>query len=287
MPSDGDGQDRPLRTILVAYDDEEAADRALGRAAQLADSVRDSSSSASRPRSRCRLPSRRSSRRSARGKLRPAVEGLYASIFSTLDPRPHSLGDATEQVPGRELLAYGLGGRLRLVQVRRREEEELEVDPGPAQRASGRTGLPCRLRRSVPGRLRGRQTGTDPARKRLRRHRATECTSLSRALEDAPAAAGYAAPAAGRVDHESAMEKLERLRREREALAGSYADLKEGLERLKAREERRDPEARARDRRPPAPAYRTTSIWSASTSPRCSPCSWAPTSCSRRPTKRS
>jgi hypothetical protein len=28
MPSDGDGQDRPLRTILVAYDDEEAADRA-------------------------------------------------------------------------------------------------------------------------------------------------------------------------------------------------------------------------------------------------------------------
>lgn len=37
MPSDGDGQDRPLRTILVAYDDEEAADRALGRAAQLAE----------------------------------------------------------------------------------------------------------------------------------------------------------------------------------------------------------------------------------------------------------
>lgn len=37
MPSDGDGQDRPLRTILVAYDDEEAADRAVGRAAQLAE----------------------------------------------------------------------------------------------------------------------------------------------------------------------------------------------------------------------------------------------------------
>src|SRR2546426_11788815 len=85
------------------------------------------------------------------------------------DTRDHSLGDAAEQVPGRELLAYGVGDRLGLVQVRRGEEDEREVDLGPAQRATA--GLARRLRRGAPGRLRGRETGPYPARDCLGLHR--------------------------------------------------------------------------------------------------------------------
>jgi hypothetical protein len=53
--------------------------------------------------------------------------------------------------------------------MRRREEQEREIDLDPRVAAS-RTR---RLRRGLPGRLRGRQTGPDPARKRLGLHRAT------------------------------------------------------------------------------------------------------------------
>jgi len=108
---------------------------------------------------------------------RTRPDGHRRTLLQLADTRDHSLDDATEQVPGRELLAHGLGGRLRLVQVRRREEEEREVDLGPAQRAPADRAR--RLRRGLPGRLRGRQTGTDPARERLSLHRATECTSLA------------------------------------------------------------------------------------------------------------
>ena len=99
----------------------------------------------------------------ARQRTRP--HGHRGALLELADTRDHSLGDAAEQVPGRELLADGLGGRLGLVQVRRGEEDEREVDLGPAQRATA--GLARRLRGGVPGRLRGRQTGPDPAGERL------------------------------------------------------------------------------------------------------------------------
>jgi hypothetical protein len=63
---------------------------------------------------------------------RSRPDGHRGPSLQLADTRDHSLGDAAEQVPGRELLAYSLGGRLRLVQVRRREEDEREVDLGPA-----------------------------------------------------------------------------------------------------------------------------------------------------------
>ena len=102
----------------------------------------------------------------ARQRTRP--DGHRGTLLELADTRDHSLGDAAEQVPGRELLADGLGGRLGLVQVRRGEEDEREVDLGPAQRATA--GLARRLRGGIPGRLRGRQTGPDPAGKRLGLH---------------------------------------------------------------------------------------------------------------------
>jgi hypothetical protein len=109
----------------------------------------------------------------ARQRTRP--DGHRGAPLELAGTRNHSLGDAAEQVPGRELLAYGLGGRLGLDQVPGGEEDEREVDLGPAQRAAA--GLARRLRRGLPGRLRGRQTGPDPARERLGLHRGPQCTS--------------------------------------------------------------------------------------------------------------
>jgi hypothetical protein len=71
-------------------------------------------------------------------------------------------------MPGRELLADGLGSRLGLAQVPGGEEDERE-DLSPAQRAG--TSLARRLRCGLPRRLRGRQAGPDPARERLGLHR--------------------------------------------------------------------------------------------------------------------
>jgi hypothetical protein len=98
----------------------------------------------------------------ARKHARP--DGHRGILLELANARDHSFGDAAQQVLRRELLADGLGGRLSLGQVRRGEEREREVDTGPAQRAAS---LPRRLPGGVPRRLRGRQTGSDPARERL------------------------------------------------------------------------------------------------------------------------
>jgi hypothetical protein len=104
-----------------------------------------------------------------RPRQRTRPDGQRRTLLELADAGDHSLGDAAEQVPRRELLMDGLGGRLDLVQMRRREEQEREIDLAPRVAAS-RTR---RLRRGLPGRLRGRQTGLDPTRKRLGLHCAT------------------------------------------------------------------------------------------------------------------
>jgi hypothetical protein len=71
------------------------------------------------------------------------------TLLELADTGDHPLGDAAEQVPRRELLTDGLGGRLHLVQVRRREEQEREVDLDPAARATA--SRTRRLRRGLPG----------------------------------------------------------------------------------------------------------------------------------------
>src|SRR2546426_1202330 len=111
----------------------------------------------------------------ARQRTRP--DGHPRAPLELAATRDHSLGDAAEQVPGRELLAYGLGGRRGLLQVRRRQEDEGEVDLGGAEPSTA--GLAGRLRRGVPGRLRGRQTGPDPAGERLRLHRQPQSMSAN------------------------------------------------------------------------------------------------------------
>jgi hypothetical protein len=106
-----------------------------------------------------------------RSRKRTRPDGHRGTLLELADTGDHSLGDAAEQMPRRELLTDGLGGRLHLVQMRRREEQEREVDRDPAAPAAARRTR--RLRRALPGRLRGRQTGPDPARKRLGLHPAT------------------------------------------------------------------------------------------------------------------
>jgi hypothetical protein len=87
----------------------------------------------------------------ARQRTRP--NGHRGTLLELTDARDHSLGDAAEQVPRREFLAYGLGSRLGLDQVRGGEEDEREVDLAPAPHAAARLAR-C-LCRGVPGRLRG------------------------------------------------------------------------------------------------------------------------------------
>ena len=109
-----------------------------------------------------------------RPRQRTRPDGHRRTLLELADTGDHSLGDAAEQVPRRELLTDGLGGRLHLVQMRRREEQEREVDRVPAAPAAA--SLARRLRRGLPGRLRGRQTSPDPTRKRLGLHLRNQST---------------------------------------------------------------------------------------------------------------
>jgi len=123
---------------------------------------------------------------------RTRPDGHRRTLLELADTGEHSLGHAAEQVPRRELLTDGLGGRLHLAQVRRREEKEREVDLVPAApAAASRTR---RLRRGLPGRLRGRQTGPDPTRKRLGLHRGPVYAGADATPDIAPAPPGVRSP---------------------------------------------------------------------------------------------
>ena len=109
-----------------------------------------------------------------RSRQRTRPDGHRRTMLELADTGDHSLGDAAEQVPRRELLTDGLGGRLHLVQMCRREEQEREVDRVLAAPAAARR---TRRRRSgLPDRLRSRQTSPDPTRKRLGLHCAIQST---------------------------------------------------------------------------------------------------------------
>jgi hypothetical protein len=108
-----------------------------------------------------------------RTRQRTCPHGHPWALLELAHTRHHALGDAAEQMARRELLAHGLDGRRGLIQVRRRKKQEREIDLGPAQRATA--GLARRLRRGVPGRLRGRETSSDPARERPGFHSGTQC----------------------------------------------------------------------------------------------------------------
>jgi len=82
----------------------------------------------------------------SRQRARPDSNGR--TLLELADTGDDSLGDAAQQVPGRELLPDGLGGRLHLVQMRRREEQKREVDRVRGVLAASRT---CCPRRGLPG----------------------------------------------------------------------------------------------------------------------------------------
>jgi hypothetical protein len=127
-----------------------------------------------------------------RARQHTCPNGHRRALLEFADTGDHSLGDAAEQVTGRELLADGLRSSLSLVQMRRREEKEREVDLDPAPRTA--TSLARRLRRALPGRLQGRQTGPDPARERLGLHRGPVYAGADATPDIAPAPPGVRRP---------------------------------------------------------------------------------------------